>query len=233
MPIPILMPALSPTMTEGNLANWLKKPGERVSPGDIIAEIETDKATMEVESIDEGTLGKILIEAGTEGVAVNTPIAVLLEEGEDEGALEGFDAGGDGAAEAPAAKADKAPATEPPATPAKGYGRPVEGEPAPSPSARANGHAERVFASPLARRIAAQEGLDLGRLEGSGPHGRIVKRDVEAALEGGVGKAAPAAAKAPAEAPVTGRSSRSSSTTCGRRSPSAWSRRSRRSRIST
>jgi len=189
MPITITMPALSPTMTEGTLAKWHVKEGDTIAPGQVIAEIETDKATMEVEAIDEGTVGKLLIAEGTEGVAVNTPIALVLEEGEDKGAL--------GAT--PAAK----PAAAPPAPKAEASAAraeaPAAAEPAPAP-ARANGHAhdgERIFASPLARRMAAQAGLDLAGLKGSGPNGRIVKADIDAAL--GAAKAQPApAAAAPA-----------------------------------
>ena len=178
MTINILMPALSPTMTEGTLVKWLVKEGDQVGPGDLLAEIETDKATMEVESIDEGKVGKLLVAEGTEGVPVNTPIAVLLEEGEDAGAI----------AAAPAPPAPK-PAAAPAVAPA----------PAPdAPAAPAAG--ERHFASPLAKRMARQAGLDLAALTGSGPHGRVVKRDIEAALAGGV--PAPAVASAAAPAPV-------------------------------
>ncbi len=184
MTIEILMPALSPTMTEGTLAKWLVKEGDQVGPGDVLAEIETDKAIMEVESIDEGIVGKLLVAEGTEGVPVNTLIAVLLEEGEDAAAL-------DAAPVPPPAAPAPAPATAAAApAPAAPAGAPT---PAPAP---ANG--ERVFASPLAKRMARQAGLDLAALSGSGPHGRVVKRDIEAALAGGV----PAAAAAPAAAPV-------------------------------
>ncbi len=189
MPIEILMPALSPTMTEGNLARWLKREGDAVSAGDVLAEIETDKATMEVEAVDEGRLGKILIADGTEGVAVNTPIALLLEEGEAAGALEGFTPGG--ADPKPAAEA---PSAERPTTPG--------GEPAPEPAAAKAGNGadpgRRIFASPLARRMAEQAGIDLGGLRGSGPHGRIIKVDIERAIRAGVAAAAaPSAAAAP------------------------------------
>jgi pyruvate dehydrogenase E2 component (dihydrolipoyllysine-residue acetyltransferase) len=185
MPIEILMPALSPTMTEGNLAKWLKNEGEAVKAGDVIAEIETDKATMEVEAVDEGKLGKILVPAGSQGVKVNQPIALLLEEGEDASAL---------AKAATAAPKPAAPAPAPSAaTPA-----PVAQQPAAAPApAPAPATGERVFASPLARRMAQQAGLDLARLNGSGPHGRIVKADIDAALARG----APAAAK-PAPTPT-------------------------------
>ena len=179
MPVQILMPALSPTMTEGTLARWLKTEGDAVEPGDIVAEVETDKATMEVEAVDEGVLGRILVAEGTESVAINTPIAVLLGEGEDAAAI--------GTAE-PAAPAPAAPA--PPADPAPA----AAAQPA-APAAAPAEPAGRIFASPLARRMAAQAGLDLATLSGSGPRGRIVKRDIETALA-----AAPAPAPAP-EAP--------------------------------
>ena len=194
MPIQILMPALSPTMTEGKLAKWMKAEGDFVELGDVIAEIETDKATMEVEAVDEGTLGKILVAEGTEGVAVNSVIALLLEEGEDASAL-------DGAAAAPPPPAPAAAPTEAPA-PAPAAPPPAA-TPAPPPLAAPSGG--RVFASPLARRIAADAGLDLAQITGSGPHGRIVKADVETAIATGVGKAAalaPEAAAAPTAAPV-------------------------------
>jgi pyruvate dehydrogenase E2 component (dihydrolipoamide acetyltransferase) len=181
MPINILMPALSPTMEEGTLAKWLVKEGDTVTSGAVIAEIETDKATMEFEAVDEGVVGKIVVPEGTEGVKVNDLIAVLLEEGESADAI--------GAA--PAAKAaEPAPAkAEAPAAAEK----PAAAAPAPAAPATASG--DRVFASPLARRIAAEKGLDLAAIKGSGPHGRIVKTDVEAAKPG----AAPAK---PAEAPA-------------------------------
>ncbi len=183
MTVQILMPALSPTMTEGNLAKWLKKEGDTVKSGDILAEIETDKATMEVEAVDEGRIGKILVAAGTQGVAVNTPIAILLEEGEDDSALS--------ASAAPAA----APAAAAPAAAA-----PAAAVSAPAPAAApvATQPGGRVFASPLARRIAEQAGVDLKTVKGSGPNGRIVKADVEAAKAAGPAKPAPVAAAAPA-----------------------------------
>ena len=204
MPINILMPALSPTMEKGNLAKWLKKEGDKVKSGDVIAEIETDKATMEVEAVDEGTIARILVPEGTQDVPVNDIIAVLAGDGEDVKAA--------GAAPAPAAKAAPAPAAAP-AAPA-----PAAAAPAPKPAAtgptqaaapqaaasapqaatpQANGHA-RVFSSPLARRLAKEAGIELGRINGSGPHGRIVARDVEGA-KSGKGLKAPAAA--PAAAP--------------------------------
>ncbi|MGG7565654.1 pyruvate dehydrogenase complex dihydrolipoamide acetyltransferase [Rhodovulum sp. DZ06] len=194
----ILMPALSPTMEEGTLAKWNVKEGDSVSSGDVICEIETDKATMEFEAIDEGVIGKILIEEGAEGVKVNTPIAILLEEGEDASAAEGLGGGAAAPAAAPAAKEEK-PAEAP---------APAAASPAPAAPAAADG--SRVFASPLARRIAADKGLDLASIKGSGPRGRIVKADVENATA--APKAAPAAAEAPkaasapAAAPASGMS---------------------------
>ncbi len=189
----ILMPALSPTMTEGTLARWLKKEGESVKAGDVIAEIETDKATMEVEAVDEGILGKILIPDGTANVKVNAPIAVLVEEGESANVEDGEPA--DAAPPAPAATA---PAAPPGPTPA-----PVEtasGGPAP---VHANGHdsseTTRIAASPLARRMAKQSGIDLASLKGSGPNGRIVRADVESAA--GKPKPQPAAAAVPPPQP--------------------------------
>ncbi|WP_142846986.1 pyruvate dehydrogenase complex dihydrolipoamide acetyltransferase [Telmatospirillum sp. J64-1] len=188
MPIEILMPALSPTMSEGKLAKWHKKEGDQVSSGDVIAEIETDKATMEFEAVDEGVIGKILVPEGTEGVAVNELIALLLEEGEDASALEG--AGKAKAAPAPAEAGSSQPAASEAAVSAQAA--------APQPAARSGGHGgARIFASPLARRIAKEAGLDLAALKGSGPHGRIVKADVEKAKAEGTAKAAPAAAAAP------------------------------------
>ena len=181
MPIQILMPALSPTMTEGGLAKWMKSEGDVVESGDILCEIETDKATMEVEAVDEGVLGRILVAEGTEGVLVNTPIAVLLEEGESAGDIT-----------AEAALADVAAPVE-----VATIAQPAAAAPAPV-SAQASG--ERLFASPLAKRIAQQNGLDLSQISGSGPHGRIVKSDVEVAIASGTGTAAAAAA---APAPVT------------------------------
>src|ERR1700676_4490829 len=175
MPIEIRMPALSPTMTEGNLARWLKKEGDEVHSGDVIAEIETDKATMEYEAADEGRLAKIIVPEGAQGIKVNQPIALLLEEGEDPAALENFQAGpAPAGAPAPPASAPTAPAPTAPA--------PTARVPAPAP-APGNGESDgRVFASPLARRMAHHAGLDLTAIRGSGPQGRIVKLDVEAAL---------------------------------------------------
>ncbi|AWK87055.1 pyruvate dehydrogenase complex dihydrolipoamide acetyltransferase [Azospirillum thermophilum] len=194
MTIQILMPALSPTMTEGNLAKWLKKEGDTVKSGDVLAEIETDKATMEVEAVDEGRIGKILVAAGSQGVAVNTPIAILLEEGEDESAL----ANAGASAPAPAPAAAPAPQAAPAAQPAAAAAPSVSAA-APAPAASG----DRVFASPLARRIAGQAGIDLKAVKGSGPNGRIVKADVDAAIAGGGAKAAPAPqAAAPAAKPA-------------------------------
>ncbi|MER8481123.1 pyruvate dehydrogenase complex dihydrolipoamide acetyltransferase [Mesorhizobium sp. M1322] len=200
MPINITMPALSPTMEEGNLAKWLVKEGDKVSPGDVIAEIETDKATMEVEAVDEGTVAKLVVPAGTEGVKVNALIAVLAAEGEDAAAAA---KSGDGAApakaEAPKADAPKAETPKPEAPKPQPTAAPApKAEAAPV----ANGHAsERTFASPLARRIAREAGVDVSAVTGSGPHGRVVKADVDAAISSGV-KAAPAAKAAPAGAPA-------------------------------
>jgi len=181
MPINILMPALSPTMTEGNLARWLKNEGDPVKAGDVIAEIETDKATMEVEAVDEGKIGKILVPAGAQGVKVNDVIAVLLEEGESPASIKASGA-------APAPKAAPAPRAEAPKQPTQ------SAAPAPASAPAASG--ARVFASPLAKRLAQQHGLDLSRIIGSGPHGRVVKSDVEKSAASGGAKAAPAAAAA-------------------------------------
>ncbi|MBD9455231.1 pyruvate dehydrogenase complex dihydrolipoamide acetyltransferase [Rhizobium sp. RHZ02] len=194
MPINITMPALSPTMEEGNLAKWLVKEGDTVKSGDIIAEIETDKATMEVEAVDEGTVAKIVVPAGTEGVKVNALIAVLAADGEDVSAA----ASGAGSA-APAPKAAEAPKTEAaPAAPAPAAAAPV---PAAAPAAAPAG-GNRTFSSPLARRLAKESGIDLSAVSGSGPHGRVVKSDVEAAVSGRGAKAAPAAAAPQAAAPA-------------------------------
>ena len=195
MPINILMPALSPTMEKGNLAKWLKKEGDKVKSGDVIAEIETDKATMEVEAVDEGTIAKILVPEGTQDVPVNDIIAVMAGDGED------VKAAGAGAAPAPKASAE-APAAKPAAAPAaaetpapKAAAAPAPQTPAPQAAApQGNGHA-RIFSSPLARRLAKEAGIELGRINGSGPHGRIVARDVEDA-KSGKGLKAPAAAPA-------------------------------------
>jgi pyruvate dehydrogenase E2 component (dihydrolipoamide acetyltransferase) len=179
MPVNVLMPALSPTMEKGKLAKWLKKEGDAVKSGDILAEIETDKATMEVEAVDEGKLGRILVAAGTDDVLVNTPIAVILGEGETAGDLTTLAVKPTPAA-APPAAAPSAPAA--PATMAVPAAAPPPGS--------------RVFASPLAKRIAREKGVDLAAIQGSGPHGRIVLKDVEQAKPG----VAPAAAAKPAPA---------------------------------
>ena len=193
MPTNILMPALSPTMTEGTLARWLKKEGDTIRAGDVIAEIETDKATMEVEAVDEGVLGKILVPDGTQGVRVNDPIAVLNGEG-----------------------AAPAPAPAPPKQDGGEVAAPVQGTPAAPPRAVvANGHdtpsgkGERIFASPLARRMALQAGIDLASLKGTGPNGRIVRADIEsqatpqaaAAATSSAAEATPAPQPAPAARP--------------------------------
>ncbi len=189
MPITITMPALSPTMTEGTLAKWLLKEGDAVRSGDMLAEIETDKATMEVEAVDEGVLARILVAEGTEGVPVNAPIAILLEEGEDASVLE--DATSEPAAVTAPAAAAAAPAPE-----AAPVAAPVAAAAPAAPVASAGG---RILASPLARRMAGQAGLDLAAVSGSGPRGRIVKADIEAAMAAG---GAPAPAAAPVAAPV-------------------------------
>jgi len=202
MPINITMPALSPTMEEGNLAKWLVKEGDTVKSGDVIAEIETDKATMEVEAVDEGTVAKIVVPAGTEGVKVNALIAVLAAEGEDVKAA----ASGAGSS-APAPKAEAAPAPKAEAAAAPAAAAPVTPAPAAAPAAAASS-GNRTFSSPLARRLAKEAGIDLAAVTGSGPHGRVVKSDVEAAVSGGAkapapaaSAAAPQAAAAPAVAP--------------------------------
>ncbi len=223
MPTEILMPALSPTMEEGKLAKWLVKVGQSVKAGDIIAEIETDKATMEVEAVDEGKVGRILVEEGTEGVKVNTPIALLFAEGES------VDAPSPAAARPPAAPPAAVPPSRPPgvgagtaaatpgaiaaASPAGTKAPPsptrlprgatearTEAERAPTP----NGHG-RIFASPLARRLARELNVDVSTLRGSGPRGRIIRRDVEAALrDGGVAVQRPRAGTAVGAVAATG-----------------------------
>jgi len=201
MPTEILMPALSPTMEEGTLAKWLVKEGDTVNAGDLLAEIETDKATMEFEAVDEGSIGRILVADGTQGVKVNTPIAVLLEEGED---ADDIDAPS-GHAQKAAQRSDAADEVAPEGSSEKAApGAAAPDTPAPAAPKTADG--TRIFASPLARRIAAENGLDLTRITGSGPHGRIVRADVE----GAKADAAPAAktdtpaetAPAPAAAPA-------------------------------
>lgn len=191
MPTEILMPALSPTMEEGTLAKWHVKEGDKVSSGDILAEIETDKATMEFEAVDEGVIGKIVIAEGTEGVKVNAVIAVLLEDGES-----ASDIGSVSAAPAAAAAAPKEEAAAPAAAVS------------PAPAASAAKDENRIFATPLARRIAVDKGLDLSAIAGSGPHGRIVKADVENATAAPKAAApAAAASAAPATAMASGPSS--------------------------
>jgi len=182
----ILMPALSPTMTEGKLAKWVKAEGDTVASGDILAEIETDKATMEIEAIDEGLLGKILVAEGTEGVPVNQLIGLILEDGEDASALE--------AALAPVAAPAAPPAAAPAPAPPPAAAAPAPAAPAPAKTGN------RIIASPLARRLATAKGVDLATVTGSGPKGRIVKRDVESAAPG-----APAPkAEAPSPPPALG-----------------------------
>jgi pyruvate dehydrogenase E2 component (dihydrolipoamide acetyltransferase) len=214
MPIDILMPALSPTMEKGNLARWLKKEGDAIKAGDVIAEIETDKATMEVEAVDEGILARIVVAEGSQDVPVNQLIAVIAAEGEDVKAAAGGARAKPAAAPAPKAEASKAP--EPKATggeignaaPAKAEDKPQAVPAAPASIAQA-ASGIRLFASPLARRIAKLDGIDLSQVTGTGPHGRIVERDVKAAAAGGTAKAASAPAAAPAAAapkpaPVSG-----------------------------
>jgi pyruvate dehydrogenase E2 component (dihydrolipoamide acetyltransferase) len=189
MPIEILMPALSPTMTEGNLAKWLKKEGDAVHSGDVLAEIETDKATMEFEAVDDGRVGKILVPEGAQGVKVNQPIAVLLGEDEDASALAEF--------------AGPAPKPAPAPTRPQGETQPALSQSAPialQPIGRDRGGNGRIFASPLARRMAQQAGLDLETITGSGPQGRIVKADIEGALSAARGAPAPAQTR-PSAAP--------------------------------
>ena len=184
MAVRVLMPALSPTMTEGNIAKWHKKEGDKIKSGDVLAEIETDKATMEVEAVDEGVLGKIVVPDGTQGVKVNALIAVILEEGENASVIATMNLGG--AASAPVASTPaQTPATAPQA----------------APSAAPAAPQGRVFASPLARRMAEQSGVEINALKGTGPHGRVVKADIEAALSSGAPSAAPMAAPTYAAAP--------------------------------
>ena len=210
MPINILMPALSPTMETGTLAKWLKKEGDKVKSGDIIAEIETDKALMEFEAVDEGTIGKILVPEGTADVAINAPIAVLLTEGEDAAAMKDLPVAAAPAVKAPAAppaKAD-APASTPPAKAEPSAAASVAqaaspAKPADTVAASTNGKdGGRVFASPLARRLAMEAGIDVARVTGSGPHGRVVKSDIEAAASGKAPLSAPSAKSAGTPAPA-------------------------------
>ena len=225
MPINILMPALSPTMEKGNLAKWLKKEGDAIKTGDVIAEIETDKATMEYEAVDDGVMAKIVVPEGTSDVPVHQLIAVMAQEGEDPKAAAAAakaeekkpDAGtpssppspprGEGAAQqasapstAPAAKSPSVPQAPPAPSPQRGEGGGEGARPLGAPVADGHG-ANRIFASPLARRLAKDAGIDIGRITGSGPHGRVIARDVAAAKEG-KGLRAPAATPSPAGTPA-------------------------------
>jgi pyruvate dehydrogenase E2 component (dihydrolipoyllysine-residue acetyltransferase) len=194
MPINILMPALSPTMEKGNLAKWLKKEGDTVKSGDVIAEIETDKATMEVEAVDEGTIAKIVVPEGTADVPVNQVIAVLAGEGEDvKSAAAGAGKGGPAAAPKPQAAAP-AQKEQAPAPKAEALQPAATAAAAPKPQPSSSGG--RVFASPLAKRLAKEGGIDISHIEGSGPHGRVIQRDVEGA-KSGKGMKPAAAAGAP------------------------------------
>ncbi|MEQ9638840.1 MAG: pyruvate dehydrogenase complex dihydrolipoamide acetyltransferase [Alphaproteobacteria bacterium] len=218
MPITVTMPALSPTMTEGTLTSWLVKEGDTVAAGDILAEIETDKATMEVEAVDEGTVGKLLVDAGTEGVPVNQAILVMLEDGEDDSALESYEPesgpapqgeGGEAKSDdAPKAKSEAPKQEQSKSEKPAGNGKAVKDDGKPAPAAPKTDDGERIKASPLARRMAAQAKLELADLKGSGPHGRIVKADIEAALKGGAPKKAtadkPAAGQKAPSAPPSG-----------------------------
>lgn len=186
MPINITMPALSPTMEEGNLAKWLVKEGDKVKSGDVIAEIETDKATMEVEAVDEGVVAKIVVPAGTEAVKVNAIIAILAEDGEDVSAAASSGAAAPKAEAAPAAAKAEVPVAE----------KPVEAPKAEAAPVAMSG--ERVFSSPLARRVAKEAGVDISKVSGSGPKGRVIKSDVEKAAAGGSAKPATAASQGPA-----------------------------------
>jgi pyruvate dehydrogenase E2 component (dihydrolipoamide acetyltransferase) len=211
MPTNILMPALSPTMEKGNLAKWLKKEGDKVKSGDVIAEIETDKATMEVEAVDEGTLAKILVPEGTQDVPVNDVIAVLANEGEDVKAA-GAGVAKPTASSAPPPRAAETPAgakpaptpasAAPPAAKATAAAGPAPQATAPAPQTNGQG---RIFSSPLARRLAKEAGIELARINGTGPHGRVIARDVDEA-KSGKGLKAPAAAPAGAPAIAPGMS---------------------------
>ncbi|MBK8009330.1 MAG: pyruvate dehydrogenase complex dihydrolipoamide acetyltransferase [Rhizobiales bacterium] len=186
MPVNILMPALSPTMEKGNLAKWLKKEGDKVKAGDVIAEIETDKATMEVEAVDEGTIAKIMVAEGTADVPVNQVIAVLAEEGEDASAA------AKATPSAPKPQAVSAPKSE---APKQEEQKPatVTAPQSSAPAPKTNGSGGRVFSSPLARRLAKDAGIDLSRVSGTGPHGRVIARDIESAKSGGAQMRAPSA----------------------------------------
>ena len=201
MPTTVAMPALSPTMTEGTLARWLVKEGDSVSAGDVIAEVETDKAAMELEAVDGGLVGRLLVAEGTEGVPVNQPIAVLLGDGEDAAALDGLQP-------APAMPAPEAARRMPAPSPAA--------TPGPTPRrSRPESAAKRILASPLARRMAERAGLDLSAIQGTGPGGRIVKTDIEAALSGRAPQAAPTPRAAASRATVDEAPSRAPSPPAG------------------
>ena len=187
MPIEILMPALSPTMEEGTLSKWLVKEGDTVNSGDLLAEIETDKATMEVEAVEEGTIAKLLVAGGTDGVKVNAPIAILLEDDEDASALGGYTAGGGDVSKTPDHPAEKRDPSHAPTPKTKA--------PAMDPVVQ-RGDGERVKASPLAKRLAKDAGIELSNVSGSGPNGRIVKADIES-----YSPSTQAAPKAAAQAP--------------------------------
>src|SRR5215831_10182466 len=176
MPINILMPALSPTMEKGNLAKWLKKEGDKVRPGDVIAEIETDKATMEVEAVDEGTIAKIVVPEGTADVPVNQVIAVLAGEGEDVKA-----ASTSAGIAAPSVRPPVLPAPKAQSAPAKTEASPLPAPKAEAPARQSATSGNRTFSSPLARRLAKEAGINIGHIQGSGPHGRVIARDVESA----------------------------------------------------
>src|SRR3954469_4942867 len=206
MSINILMPALSPTMTEGKLAKWHVKVGDEVKSGQVVCEIETDKATMEVEAVDEGKIGKIVVPEGAENVKVNAVIAVLLTEGETAPSAAPAPAPAPKAADAPKAEAPKAtPAPAAPVTTGTAAIPPAAPRPAPPPATAAANGATRVFASPLARRLAKEANIDVSAISGSGPHGRVVKSDVEAVKSGKTSlKAAPPAAPATGASPALG-----------------------------
>ncbi|MEO1694707.1 MAG: pyruvate dehydrogenase complex dihydrolipoamide acetyltransferase [Pseudomonadota bacterium] len=223
MPVNILMPALSPTMEEGKLAKWLVAEGDEVTSGMVVAEIETDKATMEVEAVDEGTVGKIFVAEGSEGVKVNTPIAVLLEDGEDASAIDEAAQGAKGATQQTQTEStagQSASQAPPPAAPTNQAADATTPAPqtasspsaAVAPPAATNDNGARIFASPLARRLAKDNGLDLALLSGTGPHGRIIQRDIDAALKDGTGVASsPRAATGTALATTAGAGGQSGS----------------------
>ncbi|WFR96723.1 pyruvate dehydrogenase complex dihydrolipoamide acetyltransferase [Rhizobium tumorigenes] len=201
MPINITMPALSPTMEEGTLSKWLVKEGDQVKSGDVLAEIETDKATMEVEAIDEGTVAKLVVAAGTQGVKVNALIAVLAADGEDVGAA-ASGAGSAASAAEPAAKPEAAPAGKAEEQVKADAPAVAPAAPAAPKAAPVSASGNKTFSSPLARRLAKEAGIDVSAVAGSGPHGRVVKSDIEAAVAGGGVKAASAPSATPASAPA-------------------------------